>query len=391
MDLRYGSADENVRKRSIQDVILHEKQRYEKLLSKEKGDRLRENDFLSGSLPEYACGAGTEPVLLCPSHAGELAVIYSVNRLAARGIRARCFSPVILLPPGTQEETLRDLMRQICRASCKNGVRIGEVRAEVTDAVTRPVVFGNAEGSRFFGNHPAVKEASEEVSSDGIGAGLSKACSGETSPSGAGISGGGEKDIILAGPVGMEGTYILVLEQFRELQKRFPMSILTRMTGPGINLSVLEAAKAAVGAESEPDEEGESSMRAVPAMVSLGEGGFFTGLWELSKMTGCGLEADLQAVPILQETIEITDYFGINPYVMRSAGSLLIAARNGEKTLQYLRKEGFMAARIGKLRAGRDKIIHNGEDVRYLDRPQTDSLTGWYRNKERDFEHSLEQ
>jgi hydrogenase maturation factor len=169
------------------------------------------------------------------------------------------------------------------------------------------------------------------------------------------------------------------------------MSILTRMTGPGINLSVLEAAKAAVGAESEPDEEGESSMRAVPAMVSLGEGGFFTGLWELSKMTGCGLEADLQAVPILQETIEITDYFGINPYVMRSAGSLLIAARNGEKTLQYLRKEGFMAARIGKLRAGRDKIIHNGEDVRYLDRPQTDSLTGWYRNKERDFEHSLEQ
>lgn len=103
MDLRYGSADENVRKRSIQDVILHEKQRYEKLLSKEKGDRLRENDFLSGSLPEYACGAGTEPVLLCPSHAGELAVIYSVNRLAARGIRARCFSPVILLPPGTQE------------------------------------------------------------------------------------------------------------------------------------------------------------------------------------------------------------------------------------------------------------------------------------------------
>ena len=59
-----------------------------------------------------------------------------------------------------------------------------------------------------------------------------------------------------------------------------------------------------------------------------------------------------------------------------------------------------MAARIGKLRAGRDKIIHragrdkiihNGEDVRYLDRPQTDSLTGWYRNKERDFEHSLEQ
>ena len=69
MDLRYGSADENVRKRSILDVILHEEQKFEKL---QKG--------FSSDTGFYS---ETEPSLLCPSRAGELAVISAVNRLAA--------------------------------------------------------------------------------------------------------------------------------------------------------------------------------------------------------------------------------------------------------------------------------------------------------------------
>ena len=86
------------------------------------------------------------------------------------------------------------------------------------------------------------------------------------------------------------------------------------------------------------------------------------------------MDIDLQSVPLLQETIEITDFFGINPYSMRSAGSLLIAAADGNKILQRLEEQGRIAVRIGQLTAGKEKIIRNGEDVRYLDRPQTDTL-----------------
>lgn len=330
MDLRYGSADENVRKRSIRDIILHEQQRFEKR-SEKKGKTLvpEERDLCTGY------GFAAEAALLSPSRAGELAVISAVNRLAADGIRAGIFSPLILLPPGTQEEVLRDLMGQICRAAFADTIGIGEVRAEVTDAVTRPVVIGTAAGERFC--------ESVFPSSDFQG-----------------------REIVVTGPVGLEGTYILVCEQFKALRERFPMSILTRMRNVSGELRVLKAAEEAVQAQ---------RSCGMPVMVSLGEGGFFAGLWELSKKTGCGLEADLQAVPILQETIEITDYFGMNPYAMRSGGSLLIAAEDADQVIRHLEEMGHLAVKIGKLTGKKDKIIRNGEDVRFLDRPQTDSLS----------------
>ena len=64
---------------------------------------------------------------------------------------------------------------------------------------------------------------------------------------------------------------------------------------------------------------------------------------------------------------------------MRSAGSLLIAVRDGDRLIQRFAEKGRAAVRIGKLTSGKDKIIRNGEDVRYLDRPQTDALVQWYR------------
>ena len=295
MDLRYGSADENVRKRSIQDIILHERQRFEN-----RSERAGKIQTSKQIICDSGFGFGTETALICPSRAGELAVINAVNRLAAEGIRTTLFSPVVLLPPGTQEDVLRDLIGQICRRAFAEGIEIGRVQADVTDAVTRPLVIGTAAGESFFERLPDHIPAAGDLK---------------------------EGDIIAVGPVGLEGTCILVCEQFKALR----------------------------------------------------ESGFFAGLWELSGKTGCGLEADLQTVPILQETIEITDYFGINPYAMRSAGSLLIAARDGDRLIQRFAEKGRAAVRIGKLTSGKDKIIRNGEDVRYLDRPQTDALVQWYR------------
>lgn len=369
MDLRYGIADENVQKRSIRDVILRERQQYEKVLP----------DGGHAPLRDRTCSAIVP--LSFSLRAGELAVINCLNRLAAGGIRAVHFSPVILLPPGTQEDVLRGLVRQICRAAFPHGVRIGDVHAEVTDAVTRPVVVGSAEGVPLCapaGCSPEEAEVKVEVKEGW--------------------------DIVLMGPVGMEGTYILVSEYMELLQKRFPIPFLMRMAGLCSELCILDAAQAACLAASTeqgaPDDQRDGwrdrragrldpeeacptgkgdTPRACPGveMVSLGEGGFFAGLWELSRRTGCGLEADLQAVPLLQETVEITNELGINPYAMRSAGSLLIAAKSGEGIVQRLWEAGRTAVRIGTLTGGREKVLRNGEERRYLDRPQTDALSAW--------------
>ena len=121
MELRYGIIDENVRKRSVLDIILHERQSFKQAVK--------------------------TPALI--GIEGTLALMRAVNEQAARGLRALSFEPRILLPPGTEEETLRDLYRQICRAGFPLGLEIGGGYAEVTDAVTRPVVTGTVTGIPF--------------------------------------------------------------------------------------------------------------------------------------------------------------------------------------------------------------------------------------------------
>lgn len=59
-------------------------------------------------------------------------------------------------------------------------------------------------------------------------------------------------------------------------------------------------------------------------MHDLSQGGIFTALWEMAERAGVGLEVDLKRIPVKQETIELCEYFDINPYNLYSAGALLI-------------------------------------------------------------------
>ena len=47
---------------------------------------------------------------------------------------------------------------------------------------------------------------------------------------------------------------------------------------------------------------------------------------------------------------------------------------DGEALADALRKEETEAAVIGRLTDNNDKIIQNGEDIRYIDRPAPDEL-----------------
>ena len=110
-------------------------------------------------------------------------------------------------------------------------------------------------------------------------------------------------------------------------------------------------------------------------MHDLSEGGIFAALWSFADMTGSGLDIDLKQIPLRQETIEYTDHFGINPYQMESAGSLLIAPEDPEALMKEMNAAGIPCGRIGVLTEGRARILRNGEDIRCLDLPGPDSLT----------------
>ena len=112
----------------------------------------------------------------------------------------------------------------------------------------------------------------------------------------------------------------------------------------------------------------------VSAMHDITEGGIFGALWELAEGTGCGLDIDLKSIPIRQESVEVCEQFGVNPYLLMSSGSMLIATEDGPKLVRALAAEGIHSAIIGRATDGNDRILRNGDEIRYLDRPQSDEL-----------------
>ncbi len=76
----------------------------------------------------------------------------------------------------------------------------------------------------------------------------------------------------------------------------------------------------------------------VAAMHDVTEGGIFGALWEIAEASGVGLEIDLKKIPLKQETVEICEFFGINPYELISSGSMLMAAEDGNGLVMELEK-----------------------------------------------------
>lgn len=112
----------------------------------------------------------------------------------------------------------------------------------------------------------------------------------------------------------------------------------------------------------------------ISAMHDITEGGIFGALWEMASGADLGVEIDLKKIPIRQETVEVCEFFNVNPYLIMSSGSMLIATKDGNGLVRRLEAAGIHAAVIGRTNNSNDRIIRNGEDVRYLDKPQTDEL-----------------
>lgn len=267
-----------------------------------------------------------DPITYPVSQIGELAVYAAVNALSAEKIMPESFRPVILLPPGTEESALREVMDQICRVCAEEKLVIEGGHTEVTGAVTRPVVIGTCTGT----------EMKQEISDRGA------------------------DQIILTKWAGMEGSCILAHDR-EDLREVFPETILMRMRGLDRYLSVRKEAE--ICAEN-----------GAQHLVDLSEGGIYAALWRLSVKAKRGFVIDLMEIPVLQETIEFANHYDIDPYRLRSGGSLLAVTGDADALIGKLWSSGIPAARIGELREDRDKILRNEDEIRYLDLPQPDEL-----------------
>ena len=112
----------------------------------------------------------------------------------------------------------------------------------------------------------------------------------------------------------------------------------------------------------------------VAAMHDVTEGGIFGALWEMAEASDVGLEIDMRKIPVRQETIEICEYFDINPYELISSGCMLMAASDGNSIVRELEKAGIHAVVVGKAREGNDRVLYTAQERRFLEPPKSDEL-----------------
>ena len=82
----------------------------------------------------------------------------------------------------------------------------------------------------------------------------------------------------------------------------------------------------------------------------------------------------MKKIPIRQETVEICEYFDVNPYKILSGGCLLIATEDGNGLVMELEKANIPAVIIGKATDGNDRVLLNEDERRFLETTQTDEL-----------------
>ncbi len=285
----------------------------------------------------------TQTVALGISDAAFLAVMAAANNLAAAGALARTVTLAVTLPEGAEEILLRELMEQALDCCRKLKIQIVGGHTEVSRSVRQPVVTATVIGE--YQKNAVLKDAEKE-----------KQAAGKTdvySPAGL--------DIVVSKWIGMEGTSIIAKEKERELLKRFP-PVLVKMAGEQREyLSV--APEAATALKS-----------GVYAMHDVRNGGIFGALWEISRKLGVGLCVDLKKIPVRQETIEICEFYNLNPYELISGGMLIMLTRDGQRLAEDLENKGINGIVIGSTNDGNDKIIVNQEEIRYLEPPVPDEI-----------------
>ncbi len=273
----------------------------------------------------------TDPITGTAKDIGHLAIQITLNDLASAGAEPVGVMLTFLLPERISEAKLRAMVEQAEQAAAAANVQIMGGHTEVTRVVSQPVISVVGVG---------------KVKKDGL-ISTAGACAG--------------MDVIITKWIGLEGTSIIAKEKEAELLTRYPAALVETAKGFDQYLSVLPEAAIAVKS-------------GVSAMHDVTEGGIFGALWEMAESAGVGLEIDLKKIPLRQETVEVCEFFDINPYELISSGSMLMAAADGNGLVRALEAAGIPAVCVGKFTEGNDRVLCSGEERRYLEPPKTDEL-----------------
>ena len=323
--MRQGKISENVLKRSVLRKI---KTYREEVIS---GAGIGKDCAILAHKEGMETVLSTTPVTAPLAELGRYAVPMALNNVAVAGAEPLGVLLALLLPEESEEAELAGVMEQvqvICNALL---VDILGGHTEVTPVVREPVMTVTGVGHR---------DAAQAKRLSGVAAG---------------------QDIVVSKWIGLEGTARLAKCHREKLSKRFPMRMIEDAADYDRYLSVIPEAATAVKS-------------GVCGMHDVSRGGIFAALWEMASGAGVGLNVHLKKLPVRQETIEICEYFELNPYELLSGGCLLMTAWDGEKLVMDLAGAKIPAVVVGKITDSHDRVLYHGEEKRFLDMPKTDQM-----------------
>lgn len=169
------------------------------------------------------------------------------------------------------------------------------------------------------------------------------------------------QDIVVSKWIALEGTAMVAKVGRDRLKERYPLYLIDEGEAMKQQMSIVPEAAVAITSK-------------VSGMHDVSEGGIYRALWEVAQRAGVGLNVDLKKIPIRQETVEICEFFQLNPYELLSGGSLIMIAEDGEALVEALAQAQIPATVIGKITEGHDRIVINEDETRFLDRPRTDEI-----------------
>lgn len=273
----------------------------------------------------------TDPITGTTKDIGKLAVHITANDLAASGAEPVGILLSILLPERVREAHIKEMMQQVSATCRELNIQIMGGHTEVTKAVNQAIITVTGVGK-------AKKDA-------------------YITTNGAKVN----QDIVISKWIGLEGTSIIAKEKEKELLTKFTPEFIQGGKEFDQYISILPEATIA-------------AKFGVSGMHDITEGGIFGALWEVAESAGVGLEVDVKKIPIKQETVEICEFYGINPYCFISSGSLIMVTEHGHDLVKELENNGIASCLIGKTTMGNDKIIMNNGEKRYLELPKVDEL-----------------
>lgn len=268
----------------------------------------------------------TDPITFATNDAGRYLVNVNANDIACMGAKPRWLLVTALLPEcSTTPDLVEEIFSSLATASTELGIILVGGHTEITIGLDRPILVGQMIG-----------EADEQRLLD-----LRAAQPGDS--------------IVLCSGIAIEGTAILAREACDALAQ-VGEDIVRRasqlLVNPGI--SVLPAVSAL--------RDGGVPVRGFHDPT---EGGIATAISELASASGLGASIDLDAIPILEETLAICGALELNPLGLIASGSLLAVVPHeaAGHAMNVLREAGIPAAEIGTMLGPEDTLAASNAGI----------------------------